>query len=276
MGSSEECPCRRSLLRKSIFTAAQDGDLKHVQAFFECSKAHLHVDFTDDFGYTSLHYAAQWNRTLVVEYLLKKGATVDSRVCGATALHRAAFRGSKACVELLVAYGADVNLPDESFGDQKTALHKAASQGHEEIVQLMIKAGADMTLKDAFGLGYDECIPQTIDDRSKRNICQEDDAIVLKEDATLGVRCSRCQQVCIVIVRNHCCRLVECEACYDKGLPCPICGTVSIPATSIDVEPAIPIQTTMPTHTKVTNRSSTKPIVGLLNIKKRKETIKST
>ncbi len=126
--ASDECPCRKALLRKSIFTAAQDGDVDHVRSFFECHKTHLHVDFPDDFGYTSLHYAAQWDRVDVVAYLLQKGASVDPRACGATPLHRAAYRGSVASVRLLLADGADVNLPDTSFGDMRTALHKAASE----------------------------------------------------------------------------------------------------------------------------------------------------
>jgi hypothetical protein len=126
--SKDYCPCRTSLLRKSIFTASQDGDLEHVKSFFECQKAHLHVDFHDDFGYSSLHYACQWNRVDVIRYLLYKGASVNVDICGATPLHRAAFRGSYEAVRLLVEHNADLNKKDISFGDERTALHKAASQ----------------------------------------------------------------------------------------------------------------------------------------------------
>ncbi|RQM30505.1 hypothetical protein B5M09_001625 [Aphanomyces astaci] len=126
--SSADCPCRKALLRKSIFTAAQDGDVDHVRSFFECRKAHLHIDFVDDFGYTSLHYASQWNRVEVVRYLLSRGANPDCAKCGATPLHRAAYSGAEESVALLVQHGASLNLVDTSFGDHRTALHKAASR----------------------------------------------------------------------------------------------------------------------------------------------------
>ncbi|KAF0682749.1 Aste57867_25152 [Aphanomyces stellatus] len=154
--SSADCPCRRALLRKSIFTAAQDGDLDHVTSFFECRKAHLHVDFADDFGYTSLHYACQWNRIDVVQYLLTHGANPNCAECGATPLHRASFRGAYESVCLLVQHSANLNMIDTSFGDRRTALHKAASQNHREIVALLVKAGADTSLCDAAGLTYDQ------------------------------------------------------------------------------------------------------------------------
>ncbi|KAH9093214.1 hypothetical protein Ae201684P_008873 [Aphanomyces euteiches] len=127
-GEPAECPCRTALLRKSIFTAAQDGDIDHVRSFFECRKAHLPLDFADDFGYTALHYACQWNRVDVVQYLLSRGANPDCTDCGATPLHRASYRGSTESVALLLKHGASVNMIDTSFGDNRTALHKAASQ----------------------------------------------------------------------------------------------------------------------------------------------------
>jgi len=124
--SGKDCPCRSSQLLKSIFTAAQDGDLDRVRSFFDCGLKN--IDFSDDFGYTALHYAAQWNRIEVVKYLLQKGANADVNECGATPLHRAAYRGAFETCKLLVEHHADVNAQDTSFHDDRTPLHKAASQ----------------------------------------------------------------------------------------------------------------------------------------------------
>ena len=61
-----------------------------------------------------------------------------------SAIHGASFHGYQDIVELLLKYGADVNLR----GTRKaTALQVASWKGHREIVALLLDHGADITIK---------------------------------------------------------------------------------------------------------------------------------
>ena len=62
-----------------------------------------------------------------------------------TALHIAVFRQAAYEVQVLLNYGADVNVQDR-FG--LMPLHYAAMRGHRYIMQLLIDAGADVTMTD--------------------------------------------------------------------------------------------------------------------------------
>lgn len=59
-----------------------------------------------------------------------------------TALHKAAWRNQRACVQLLLARGADVRIRDT--GDNATALHFAAEAADLGIVKMLVEAGADV------------------------------------------------------------------------------------------------------------------------------------
>ena len=59
-----------------------------------------------------------------------------------TALHKAAWRNHRACVELLLARGADVRIRDT--GDNAYALHFAAEAADLAIVRLLVEAGSDV------------------------------------------------------------------------------------------------------------------------------------
>ncbi|ETW08760.1 hypothetical protein H310_01278 [Aphanomyces invadans] len=234
--NSAECPCRRALLRKSIFTAAQDGDLDHVRSFFECRKADLPIDFVDDFGYTALHYASQSNRVDVVAYLLSRRASPDCARCGATPLHRAAYSGADESVALLIQHGASLNLVDTSFGDRRTALHKAASQGHRSVVDLLVKAGADTSLRDAAGYTYED-VPLEFGWQAAsspillHSTCPKDRQVLASDlvcTVGLGRPCESCGDVCYAATRRPCCNMLECDTCSNEtSQSCQRCGTWS-------------------------------------------------
>jgi ankyrin repeat protein len=59
-----------------------------------------------------------------------------------TALHKAAWRNQRACVELLLERGADVRIRDT--GDNAFALHFAAEAADLAIVRMLVEAGADV------------------------------------------------------------------------------------------------------------------------------------
>lgn len=78
------------------------------------------------------------------------GGTEAPGVGGLTALMRAAARGHKEAVDLLLARGAAVDARD-SFGN--TALMYACARGHSAVVEALVGAGAARGHVNKFGLG---------------------------------------------------------------------------------------------------------------------------
>ena len=60
----------------------------------------------------------------------------------------AAMRGDAEAVEVLIAQGADVNVPQ---GDGMTALHWASERGDAALVEILLKAGADVDVVTRIG-----------------------------------------------------------------------------------------------------------------------------
>ena len=73
--------------------------------------------------FSSQHYASRHDHRDVCELLLERGADVNAQTRSgkASSLHRAAYSGCIAVVELLIRYGADPRLCDS---DGQTPLHK--------------------------------------------------------------------------------------------------------------------------------------------------------
>ncbi|KAL3667163.1 hypothetical protein V7S43_008099 [Phytophthora oleae] len=91
---------------------------------------------------TPLHVAvlnSEFNR---VRRLLSKGdvSLWATDQTGCSALNHAALLGHLKICELLIKYGANINLPAH---DGSTPLHKAAQGGRAEVVQLLVREGAD-------------------------------------------------------------------------------------------------------------------------------------
>jgi ankyrin repeat protein len=120
-----------------LFAATDSGDLTLVKSIL--SEKNYLVDDRDDFGCTPLQIAAQKNHRDVAVYLLDSGADVNARnKDGYTALH---FVTSKEMAELLIARGADVNIPD-NYG--LIPIHNAVLEGYHDIVECLILNGADI------------------------------------------------------------------------------------------------------------------------------------
>jgi ankyrin repeat protein len=106
------------------------------------------VDERDPQNRTPLYHASRNGQREICCLLLKHGANVNATDDdGETALHRAAFGGHKAMVQLLVEdYKADVEAMDN---DGWLALHWAAFSGKEAIVRLLVEDyKADVGAKD--------------------------------------------------------------------------------------------------------------------------------
>lgn len=69
---------------------------------------------------------------------------------GYTPLLYASRSGNLEACQVLVAYGADVNVKTPSL--EQTSLHRAAAQGHKDVVNFLLQNGADPTALDKQGM----------------------------------------------------------------------------------------------------------------------------
>lgn len=154
--------------------AAKRGDKLEV---FRLTAGGFDLSQTDYDGRTALHLAAAYGQDNVVDFLLNKGAPINTRDSfwrtplqeAVTASHwstaeilrsrggelklrnegthmcRLAYQGHVSELEHLIHYGAN---PDASDYDGRTALHIAAAEGHVGIVKVLIKCGADVNSMD--------------------------------------------------------------------------------------------------------------------------------
>jgi ankyrin repeat protein len=84
-----------------------------------------------------------------VHTILSSGGDVNSQVRGRTALMVAAYSGNYRVMQVLIAYGANVNLADSQGS---TALMDAIVFGDPRLVHLLISAGADVNAEDKLGV----------------------------------------------------------------------------------------------------------------------------
>uniref|UniRef100_A0A915Q4H6 Uncharacterized protein n=1 Tax=Setaria digitata TaxID=48799 RepID=A0A915Q4H6_9BILA len=88
-------------------------------------------------GSPPLHYAASYGNSAFVEFLLKKGASPNTRnKRGMTAAHWAALNGHGGILKLLFNGGADLRLRDQQT---RTVLHYAAMSGDMDSVRLILE-----------------------------------------------------------------------------------------------------------------------------------------
>jgi len=135
--------------RVDIYAAASLGMLERVTEILaddpEAVKA------PDNWGYTALHKAAARGHKDIVELLLARGGDPNVRVrrkdgLGPTPLHLAASRHED-IAKVLIEAGADVN----TLSSSGSALHAAVCAGNREAAELLVSKGADIDAKDSKG-----------------------------------------------------------------------------------------------------------------------------
>uniref|UniRef100_A0A7S4RUA8 Ankyrin repeat-containing protein n=1 Tax=Alexandrium monilatum TaxID=311494 RepID=A0A7S4RUA8_9DINO len=102
--------------------------------------AHQEEEGDDEYGCTTLHFAADRGAAVEVRSLLAGGAAVNSREAwDETPLHFAARNGNVEVCELLLAHGAELNPVNAS---DCTPLFVAAQAGKEEACKFLLGRGA--------------------------------------------------------------------------------------------------------------------------------------
>ncbi|KAM9207423.1 ankyrin repeat and SAM domain-containing protein 6 isoform 2-T2 [Dugong dugon] len=98
------------------------------------------VDCSDEAGNTALQFAAAGGHEPLVRFLLRRGASVNSRNhYGWSALMQAARFGHVSVAHLLLDHGADVNAQNRLGA---SVLMVASRGGHLGVVKLLLEAGA--------------------------------------------------------------------------------------------------------------------------------------
>lgn len=117
----------------ALSIAAFIGNMAYVQRIVESG---AEVDF---YGWPPITYAAFNGHAEIVEYLIKKGADINTKTeNGSTALYLAARNGHVAVVKLLLGHEADPKIANQN---DETAVDAAIKGNHTEILDLLRAAG---------------------------------------------------------------------------------------------------------------------------------------
>jgi len=126
----------------NCWEAAALGETGRIREIVSMDPSAVGIQAPD--GWLPLHLAVFFGHAAAARILLEDGAPVSARGANDAAntpLHAAlAGRGDDACVELLLAAGADACATDAAA---LTPLHIAASRGANRFCTLLIAAGAD-------------------------------------------------------------------------------------------------------------------------------------
>ena len=134
----------------ALFNAADKGNLEIVRALVE---ANADLEAQNVHGSSPLHAAISGNRLEVVQYLLQKGANLESNKNGGTALMTAALMTRTEIVRVLIKAGADVNARS-SINQTALITVCGANLGESErleIAKILVEANADVSAKDDLG-----------------------------------------------------------------------------------------------------------------------------
>jgi len=97
---------------------------------------------------TPLHYACSNGDAEAANLLLEAKAKIDIQDAQwKTPLHLAIDESNDDCVDILLRFGADMNLGNQSSGFGNSPLMDAASAGKTELVKKLIAARADINKK---------------------------------------------------------------------------------------------------------------------------------
>jgi ankyrin repeat protein len=122
------------------------------------------IDIKDEFKRTPLINATFYNNFELINWLLSKGAYIDSvDINGYTALHFAAQEANEESLSLLIENNANINIQDIN-GNTATwvcVMNWKAGKNFNNLKSLF-KSNADFEIKNNFGKCAKEIIPEKI------------------------------------------------------------------------------------------------------------------
>ena len=132
-------------IAKDLHGACKNGNLDAVRLLLNAHRDRINELDTSGSSLLQLAVCNEREYTLLVEFLLERGAALDFPGLVVPLLVEAVSRGHNNIAKLLLARGANSN----SVGIKKsTALHLAAENGSDELVQLLINKGAAVLALD--------------------------------------------------------------------------------------------------------------------------------
>jgi ankyrin repeat protein len=150
----------------ALMLVARTGNVEAAQLLVDHGAT---VDARESFGgQTALMWASARRHPEMIEYLISRGAAVDARSAvrdyqrhiqaegrpksldsgGFTPLLYAARENCIECVDVLLANGADIDLPDP---DGVSPVHVAVMNANWDLAKRLIEAGADVDQWDIYG-----------------------------------------------------------------------------------------------------------------------------
>jgi hypothetical protein len=135
-------------LPKNISKAIKQGDTAYINSLLQ--EGTLNVNsFLDKHQKHTLLTSSAANRSItMLSFLLEKGADPDILAEGRSALHWAVRKGEFKMTEILISYGADVNLLDYKG---ETVVFYALFRNSYELMKLLIDHGASLLLANNRG-----------------------------------------------------------------------------------------------------------------------------
>ena len=128
----------------SLTIAAKNGHLATVKILLESG---IGIEVQDEENRTPLYAAAANNKPIVVEYLCESKAAVNSYGRnGWTPLTVAASNGYTEIVQVLLKYGADLEIARKTEKGSSTATYIASVENHPDIVEILCRAGAKVNM----------------------------------------------------------------------------------------------------------------------------------
>ncbi|XP_062592067.1 protein TANC1-like [Saccostrea cucullata] len=128
-----------------LCAASGEGDLSIVSFLIENEA--VNPNQIDVHQKSALHWATENSKQVVIEYLVKKGASVNILDINKTSpLHNSCAKGNYEIVRFLLTHGADLNV---KMKGGETPLFCAIANGRLKIMELLIKRGADIHTFDS-------------------------------------------------------------------------------------------------------------------------------